>query len=70
MRNVRIAVTFALLTLLAASAFAQADTSSTNPAPGPMYSAGAFLGFNHYDNRHKNRPVAELARVPSSRHPQ
>ena len=50
MTHLRIAVTIALLTLLAASAFAQADTSSTNPAPGPQYSSGAFLGFNHYDN--------------------
>src|ERR1035441_6223789 len=49
MRHLRIAVTIALLTLLAVSAFAQAGTSSTTPAPGPLYSAGAFLGFNHYD---------------------
>jgi hypothetical protein len=49
MTHVRIAVTIALLALLAVSGFAQASTSSTNPAPGPLYSAGAFLGFNHYD---------------------
>ena len=49
MTHLRIAVTIALLTLLAVSAFAQAGTSSTTPAPGPLYSAGAFLGFNHYD---------------------
>ena len=49
MRHLRIVVTIALLTLLAVSAFAQAGTSSTTPAPGPLYSAGAFLGFNHYD---------------------
>ena len=49
MTHLRIAVTIALLTLLAASASAQAGTSSTTPAPGPLYSAGAFLGFNHYD---------------------
>jgi hypothetical protein len=46
---VRIAVIIALLTHLAVSAFAQVGTSSSTPAPGPLYSAGAFLGFNHYD---------------------
>jgi len=50
MTHLRIAVIIALLTLLAASASAQAGTSSTTPAPCPLYSAGAFLGFNHYDN--------------------
>jgi hypothetical protein len=49
MTHLRIAVTIALLTLLAVSAFAQAGTSSTNPAPGQPYSAGAFSGFNHYE---------------------
>ena len=49
MTHLRITVTTALLALLAVSAFAQAGSSSTTPAPGPLYSAGAFLGFNHYD---------------------
>jgi hypothetical protein len=49
MTHLRIAITTALLALLAVSAFAQAGTTSTNPAPSSLYSAGAFLGFNHYD---------------------
>jgi hypothetical protein len=40
-----IAVITLLLTLLAVSAIAQTDTT----VPSPQYSAGAFLGFNHYD---------------------
>jgi hypothetical protein len=49
MTHLRIAVIIALLTHLPVSAFAQAATSSTTPAPSSLYSAGAFLGFNHYD---------------------
>lgn len=44
------AVITILLMLLAVSAFAQMDTPSTAPTTGPQYSAGAFLGFNYYDN--------------------
>ena len=44
----RIAVITILFAFLAVSAFAQTDT--TAPTTGPQYSAGAFLGFNHYDN--------------------
>ena len=43
----RLSVITVLFTLLAVCGFAQTDATAT--APGPQYSSGAFLGFNHYD---------------------
>ena len=43
----RLSVITVLFTLLAVCGLAQTDTTAT--APGPLYSSGAFLGFNHYD---------------------